>query len=55
MFNIGQAASGAGTTVINIAGSVISERDLQDMLQKAGLQRENRNAGSVLATSVRGN
>lgn len=48
---------GGGSSVINVyvAGSVVSDRDLQDVIQKAMLQKEQRNAGSVLATSVRSN
>lgn len=39
--------------VVNVAGSVITEKELEGMIQKAALQRESRNAGSVFATSVR--
>lgn len=39
--------------VFNIAGSVLSEKDLVDIVQTAALQKESRNGGSVIATSVR--
>lgn len=44
---------GAQTIIVNVQGSVITDRDLQDVIQTAALRRENRNGGSVLATSVR--
>lgn len=50
-------AGGGGAPVqnitVNVAGSVVTERELEDMIQKAALKRESRNAGSVFATSVR--
>lgn len=43
------------TTIINVEGSVITENDLMDLIQTYSLRKESRNAGSTLATSVRGN
>jgi hypothetical protein len=48
---------GGGGTVnhynINVQGSVLTERELQAIIQEAALRKESRNAGSTLATSVR--
>lgn len=38
---------------VNVEGSVLSERELQTVVQDAALQQESRNAGSTFATSVR--
>jgi hypothetical protein len=49
---------GGGGSVTNyhvtVQGSVITERELQAIIQEAALKKEGRNAGSTLATSVRG-
>ena len=56
--NLSSLLSGAAATaqsiVVNVAGSVLSEQELGGIIQKAALQKELRNAGSILATSVRG-
>lgn len=55
--NIGipiMAGGGGATNIyVTVQGSVITDRDLQDSLQKAFLQANQRNAGSTIATSVR--
>ena len=47
------AVGAASSVVINVAGSILTDKDLQDLVQNSMLQRESRNAGSVFATSVR--
>lgn len=45
---------GGGQTInVTVQGSVITERELQAVIQEAALRKESRNAGSTLATSVR--
>jgi hypothetical protein len=39
---------------VTVQGSVVTERELQAVIQEAALKKESRNAGSTLATSVRG-
>lgn len=51
---LGGYGAGAASVVINVAGSILSEKELQGLVQTGMLQRESRNAGSVFATSVRG-
>jgi hypothetical protein len=49
--------AGGGTVVnhynVTVQGSVLTERELQAVIQEAALKKESRNAGSTLATSVR--
>lgn len=46
---------GVQNIVVNVAGSVTTERDLITAIKESMLVREIRNAGSVFATEVRGN
>lgn len=45
--------SSAQNITVNVHGSVLSERDLQTVVQDSALQSESRNGGSTIATSVR--
>lgn len=50
---LGNVASSASSVVINVAGSILAEKDLTALVQNNMLQKEFRNAGSTFATAVR--